>query len=92
MTQPSLTREAWTAGYEQLRAAWLRQEIGWGLSLLVRQGMAAWMKMWTAKTSPPETVDSVATESDSLSPQGLQNQLTRELASMILHRQQGVAA
>jgi len=90
------TREAWAAGYEQLRADWLRQEIGWGLSLLVRQGMAAWMKMWSTQASPPETVESAATEFDSLSPpvapQGLQSQLTRELANMILHRQQEVAA
>lgn len=97
MCEPAATREAWTAGYEQLRADWLRQEIGWGLSLFVRQGMAAWMQVWPAAALPTVlTTETVAAEDDLSSPvvmpHGLQSQLTHELANLILHRQQEVVA
>lgn len=90
------TRETWSVRYEQLRTDWLRQEIGWGLSLFVRQGMAAWMKAWPAEASPTGTAETVASASDRSPPVvmtgGFQSQLTRELANLILHRQQEVVA
>jgi hypothetical protein len=88
--------EAWRARYEQLRIDWLNQEIGWGQSLFIRQGMAAWMKAWPAEASSATRVESPACESVT-SPTvvisgGLQRQLTRELATLILRRQQEVVA
>jgi hypothetical protein len=88
--------EAWSARYEQLRTNWFHQEIGWGQSLFIRQGMAAWMKAWHAEASSATRAESVACESVS-SPAvgmsgGLQRQLTRELANLILHRRQEVVA
>lgn len=88
--------EAWRARYEQLRRDWLNQEIGWGQSLFIRQGMAAWMKAWPAETSSEARAES--SECDAVSSPvvvmsgGLQRQLTRELATLILHRQQEVVA
>ena len=96
MCERGITRATWSARYEQLRTDWLRQEIGWGLSLLVRQGMAAWMNTWPAEVSPTVTAETVDVEGDPSSPvimpQGLHSQLTRELANLILHRQQEVVA
>jgi len=96
MCEQGGTREAWSVRYEQLRTDWLRQEIGWGLSLFVRQGMAAWMKAWPAEALLTGTEETVAPKSDRLPPVvmagGLQSQLTHELANLILHRQQEVVA
>jgi hypothetical protein len=88
--------EAWCARYEQLRSDWLNQEIGWGQSLFMRQGMTAWMKAWPAETSSVTRAESIACKSVTLPAVvmsgGLQRQLTRELANLILHRQQEVVA
>ena len=96
MCEQGITRQAWSVRYEKLRTDWLRQEIGWGLSLFVRQGMAAWMKMWPAEVSPTVTAETVAAEYDPSLPavmaNGLRSQLTHELANLILHRQQEVVA
>jgi hypothetical protein len=92
------SREAWSARYERLRADWLVQEVGWGQALFVRQGMAAWMKGW-----PAVELSESATRANSIAPQSdpsrlvamggeLQRQLTRELANLVLHRQQEVLA
>ena len=43
-----ISREVWSARYEQLRAGWFVHELTWGQGLFVRQGMAAWMKAWPA--------------------------------------------
>jgi hypothetical protein len=91
--------EAWSARYEQLRANWLNQEIGWGQSLFIRQGMAAWMKAWPARISSATRAEDVASESvaapaapAAVMSGGLRRQLARELANLILHRQQEVLA
>jgi hypothetical protein len=92
------SREAWSARYEQLRAGWFAFEPTWGQALFIRQGMAAGMKAWSA-VEPFESVtqaDSIAPESDTPEPVAmggkLQHQLARELANLILHRQQEVVA
>ena len=98
MLDSDASREAWQARYEQLRADWFTQEGSWGQALFVRQGMAAWMKAWSA-AKPPKSVmppDSTTGESRPSQPVsmggGLQRQLARELANLILHRQQEVLA
>jgi hypothetical protein len=92
------SREAWSVRYEHLRAGWLAQELAWGQALFVRHGMAAWMEAWSAAEPAdwaPRPGGSVVVE---LAPQpvalggGLQRQLTRELANLILHCQQEVSA
>ena len=92
------SREAWSARYEQLRCGWLAHELTWGQTLFVRQGMAAWMKAWSA-AEPSESAtrpDSILPESDSSQPVALggqlQRQLARELANLILHHQQEALA
>lgn len=92
------SREAWSARYEQLRRGWLACELTWGQALFVRQGMAAWMKVWSL-AEPCESVtrsDSTVLESNTLEPIAiggeLQRQLARELANLILHRQQEAVA
>lgn len=98
MLDSGTSHEAWSARYEQLRAGWFAHELTWGQALFVRQGMTAWMKAWAAAESCESAAraDSVVPESDS--PQSVsmggevQRQLARELANLILHRQQEVLA
>lgn len=91
------SREAWSARYEHLRAGWLVQELAWGQALFIRQGMAAWMEAWSA-AEPAEWAPWCGSVVPELAPQpvalggGLQRQLTRELANLILHCQQEVSA
>jgi hypothetical protein len=90
------SRETWSARYERLRAGWCAHELNWGQALFVRQGMAAWMKAWPA-IEPPESA--MQPDSSGLEPEAsslitlsgeLQRHLARELANLILHRQQEV--
>lgn len=96
--QQGAARETWYARYEQLRAGWLAQEIGWGQALFIHQGMAAWMKAWsTAMRHEPETrADASASERAGpqveVLPDERQRQLTCALVNLILHRQQEVLA
>ena len=92
------SRQAWSARYEQLRADWFAQELTWGAALFIHQGMAAWMKAWSAAEPSVSTtqISSVVPESEPsqlVAMRGeLQRQLAREVASLILHRQQEVLA
>lgn len=96
MHDQDTSAEAWSARYEKLRTNWLNQEIGWGQSLFIRQGMAAWMKAWPARISSATRAEDVASESvaapAAVMSGGLRRQLARELANLILHRQQEVLA
>lgn len=94
------SREAWSVRYERLRAGWLVQELAWGQALFIRQGTAAWMEAWSA-AGPAEWAPwpgSPGSAAPELVPQpvakggGLQRQLTRELANLLLHCQQEVSA
>lgn len=98
MADSNASREAWSARYERLRAGWLVQELSWGQALLIRQGMAAWMKAWPA-AEPSESAmstDSVSVKSVSSQPVALagelHRQLARELTNLILHRRQEATA
>jgi len=88
------SREAWAARYEQLRAGWFAHELTGGQALFVRQGMAAWMKAWSAAETAesamrPGPVVPESNPSPSVALGGeLQRHLARELANLILHRQQ----
>jgi hypothetical protein len=97
MVDPGTSCEAWSARYEQLRANWFDQQTGWGQTLFIRQGMAAWIRAWSAATPPGSMVSGECVASQSTSQSAaihgeLQHQLTRELANLILHRQQEVLA
>ena len=96
--EQSTSCETWSARYEQLRAGWIEQEIGWGQALFIRQGMAAWMKAWAAAAPAAPEARAVCAAGESAASQPvamsgeLRRQLTRELANLILHRQQEVLA
>ncbi len=91
------SREAWSIRYEHLRAGWPVQELAWGQALFVRQGMAAWMEACSAAEladwapRPGSVVPELAPPPVALGG-GLQRQLTRELANLILHCQQEASA
>lgn len=92
------SHETWSARYEQLRAGWFVHELTWGQALFVRQGMAAWMNAWPVAERSESAMrpDSIGPELDSSPPitldGELQGRLARELANLILHRQQEVLA
>jgi len=94
----SASREAWSARYEQLRAGWLSHELTWGQALLIRQGMAAWVKAWSEaepSRTPAQSASTLAEphSSPSVFMGGeLQRQLACELAQLILHHQQEILA
>lgn len=89
MKTPPVTPTVWTERYEALRQYVLgnRQSLGTdplGLVLLVRQGMAAWMRCWReldpAATAPP-AVSEPPQEVCPSTPEW-QQQLTQLLAQM----------
>jgi hypothetical protein len=92
------SRETWSARYEQLRANWFAQEVSWGVALFIHQGMAAWMKAWSVAepsvtTTQPRSADPKSEPSPAVTLGGkLQQRLAREVANLILHRQQEVLA
>jgi hypothetical protein len=98
MLDSGTSREAWSARYEQLRAGWFVHELTWGQALFVRQGMAAWMRAWSAaepseSATRPGSIVPESASSQAVAMGGeLQLQLARELANLILHRQQEVLA
>lgn len=58
MTETLEVTPAWTARYEDLRSWALAQggegEGGWGMALLQRQGVVAWMHAWPSVAAPSE--------------------------------------
>ena len=92
---PSISSpDVWRARYEQLRAGWLAREVTWGQALFIQQGMASWMKAWPAEVQPSvfTRTESPAPASTSVVRGDLQRQLTRELANLIVNRQQEIVA
>jgi len=73
-----------TAHYEQLRSDALnRTGHGFGLALLLQQGMTAWMRAWSEWTNvPPSPSASVAPLAAPV-PAAVRAQLTLILASML---------
>lgn len=67
---------------------------GWGLALVQRQGMAAWMRAWPPDASPsPLPVLAHVSDSPSSLPSDLCGQIASVMADMILsHQQQEVPA
>jgi hypothetical protein len=84
----------WPDRYEAVRRQALDGDTGagWGLALVERQGLVAWMRAWPPDTSP-SPLPVLAQESDrscSL-PSDLCGQIASVMADMILsHRQQEI--
>ena len=86
--------EEWTTRYEAVRqrALLVRQpeEHGWELALLVRRGVAAWMRAWPNADQPKLSRDPSSTPGDShpgaavAVPASLCDQITSLLVNMIL--------
>jgi hypothetical protein len=73
-----------TAHYEQLRSDALnRTGHGFGLALLLQQGMTAWMRAWSEWTSAPPSPSASAVPLAAPLPGAIRAQLTLILASML---------
>lgn len=73
-----------TAHYEQLRADALnRSARGFGLALLLQQGMTAWMRAWTEWTNAPQTSAAATAPLAAPLPSAIRAQLTLILASVL---------
>lgn len=88
----------WTVRYEQLRGQALEQgcgERGWGLTLFLRRGLAAWMRAWP-QTSSPKRPREPATREEPQEKMHLSTELRDEVVSvwvnMVLHKQEEVSA
>lgn len=72
--------------YEALRAAVLdggaSRELG--LALLMRQGMAAWLRGWSTCTGAPSPAHAVAGADLLVLPDGVRGEITRLLVTMAL--------
>ena len=95
MSRPSLAPSPlWAQRYEAVRRQAVDGEAatGWGLALIARQGMAAWMRAGPPNTSaPPPPLPSAVTDTPSSFPSDLAGQITWIMADMILaHRQQEI--
>ena len=88
----------WTARYEQLRGQALEQGCGgrgWGLTLLLRHGLVAWMRAWPP-TSSPNPPREQATREEPERRMRLSTELRDEVVSvwvdMVLRKQEEVFA
>lgn len=72
--------------YEALRSAVLdgggSRELG--LALLMRQGMAAWIRAWSVCTGPPAPASPTAGDHTVVLPDGVRGEVTRLLVTMAL--------
>jgi hypothetical protein len=76
-----------TADYEALRRAVLdgvRAERDLGLVLLMRRGMGAWTRAWSASAAATAATDRVTRRPVTMLPAGLRGEVTRVLVSMAL--------
>jgi hypothetical protein len=73
-----------TAHYEQLRCDALnRCAHGFGLALLLQQGMTAWMRAWAEWTNAPQTSAAATAPLAVPLPSAIRAQLTLILASVL---------
>lgn len=75
------------ADYEALRRAVLdgvRGDRDLGLVLLIRRGMGAWIRAWSACACPAPATDRVAGASGPALPVGMRGDVTRLLVTMAL--------
>jgi hypothetical protein len=81
----------WARRYEELRKEVVDGSAGkgWGLVLLLRQGLKAWMRAWPPCVSPPVRQDRLPLPEAALVPL-LRQQIVLVLAGMILHRRREV--
>jgi hypothetical protein len=94
LAEPGASPDAWTGRYEDLRRRVTeeagRLPRGLEVAVFVRQGVAAWMQVWTEETSRPMSRP-VVHEPMPL-PAGLYADVTRLLVNMLLdHRQETLA-
>jgi hypothetical protein len=91
-----LTKELWQRRYEQLRQQALEPKATlaqdrWGLSLLLRQGLAGWMRRWQDPAAASEPAVPPPSVSFSAPTPGWQQQATLLLTNMALSRYQPAA-
>jgi hypothetical protein len=80
-----------TAHYEQLRGDILNHAgpaHGFGLALLLQQGMTAWMRAWSECTNELQTPSASAVPLAAPLPWAVRSQLTLILASMLTRPRQ----
>lgn len=87
----------WDQRYEPLRQIALAGATGggWGLALVCRRGMAAWMRAWpSSERSPGHDSEPVAAEPNEriCLPGALHEQLVGVMAGMILDAERGIPA
>jgi hypothetical protein len=84
---PDVGAASATADYEALRRAVLdgvRAERDLGLLLLMRRGMGAWIRAWSACAAAAAATDRVTRGSVAMLPAGMRGEVTRVLVSMAL--------
>ena len=82
--------QCWTRRYEQLREQVLARDTltgtdARGLSLLIRQGLAAWMRVWHDPLSFGCAPDFEAESRPMIPPEAWQQEVTRLLVNMALN-------
>jgi hypothetical protein len=82
---PSLSNEAFVAGYEDLRRQALISPRGPGVVVLVRRGVQAWMSAFAAGGVPLSPERFTPTEAGPAIPQGLHTEIVLILVGMLLH-------
>jgi hypothetical protein len=80
-------KELWQRRYEQLRQQVLEPKATlaqdrWGMSLLLRQGLVGWMRLWQDPSAEVEPVDSFHSVPASYPAPDWQQQATLLLANM----------
>jgi hypothetical protein len=79
--------EEWAVRYEQVRRQFLETRtitLGWGLALLMRRGMAAWIRAWAAIPSrSAERLRPVAGDDSPSLPATLPSDLYRQVAAIL---------
>lgn len=92
---PEGTVADWNNRYEQLRSLVLggadSMERGWGAALVMRQGLAAWMRAWPQRTETPPIRQPLAGASVPAVPIDA-SPLVAALAGMIFNARQEVDA
>jgi hypothetical protein len=82
-------KQAWKERYEQLRHQALGQSSAltsdrWGLGLLVRKGLASWMRAWRDPSSGSEPTSGQRVPASICPPGSWQQEVTVLLANMAL--------
>jgi len=91
----SADKPAWKERYEQLRQQALGQSAAltsdrWGLGLLLRRGLAGWMRAWRDPSSCSEPITPPRSPTSDGPPCSWQQEITLVLANMALSHCHGL--